>query len=121
MSQRAIGIGRKKKAVTKKRRVQPRKSPGLLSLAALKRDYEKQLDKVLRPAARKKRKPKASTKKVLQPKRRTRPMGRDDDEKKHAAKKPEKTGSEPDPMATPPDTPPALPGDAGEPATHEKK
>jgi hypothetical protein len=44
------------------------------------------------------------------------------DEKKKPADDKKHAGSEPDPMATPPDTPPALPGDAEQqPHPHERK
>ena len=45
-----------------------------------------------------------------------------DEKKKPADEKKHGHGSEPDPMATPPDTPPALPGDAEQqPHPHERK
>jgi hypothetical protein len=114
MSQRAVGIGRKTKvaAARKKRRVQPR-------LSAMERRTKKQLDELLTRGVRKQKKKKTLTeKKMSKPSRRKTTMNNDDKKhEKHAPKKPDKE-SAPDPMSTPPDSPPALPGDAEK---HEKK
>jgi len=87
MSQRAVGRAKKKKVRSKKNRVQEAKPLTMKFFGQRK---------------------KTVTKKVSRAKQRSKPMA--DEKKKTADEK--KHGQEPDPMATPPDTPPALPGDA---------